>query len=60
MHSFRMVVGLVIMLAVVILMVPIRQLTDAAALRLIMLPAFLAVMGLASALIWFNGHEPPN
>jgi hypothetical protein len=48
------------MLATVALMGPVLRLTDDLASRVIMLPVFLALMGLGVALIWFNRRESSN
>ena len=60
MRLLRSVLGLGIMLATVALMGPVLRLTDDLASRVIMLPVFLALMGLGVALIWFNRRESSN
>ena len=56
----RSVLGWAIMLATFALMRPALRLTDDIALRIIMLPVFLALMGLGLALVWFNRRESSN
>ena len=54
MRALRSLLGVAIMVAAVKLMGPALRLTDDLALRIIMLPFFLAVVGLGVALIWSN------
>ena len=54
MRLLRSVLGLAIMLASLSLMGPVLRLTDDLALRFILLPLFLALMGVGLALMGIN------
>ena len=60
MRVLRQYLGLAIMLAVPPLGGAVLRLTNDIALRLILLPVFLALAGAGLALMWFNGREPSN
>jgi hypothetical protein len=60
MRVLRQCLGLAIMLAVPPLGGAVLRLTSDIALRLMLLPVFLALAGAGFALIRFNGREPSN
>ena len=60
MRVLRYFLGLAIVLAVLPLGGAVLRLTNDIALRFMILPVFLAVLGAGSALMWFNRHESSN
>jgi hypothetical protein len=60
MRLLRSLLGLAVILVTFAVMGPALRLTDDIAARVIMLPVFLALMGLGLALIWFNRRESSN
>lgn len=60
MRGLRSLIGVAIILAVSAFASPILRLTNDLALRLMLVPVLLAVLGGAFALIWFNRRESSN
>ena len=60
MRVLRMYLGAAIMVAATAAMGPILRLTSDVALRFMLLPVFLAVVGAGFALMWFNGRGASN
>lgn len=60
MRGLRSLIGVAIILAVSAFASPILRLTNDLALRLMLVPVLMAVLGGAFALIWFNRRESSN